>query len=99
MLRQFVTLTSEWVQFLGGISPGAACLEKPQKFWLLFPFCFPARLADSRAVFPSYQGETGPMRGGAILGSDLSACQVASRCVCSDAHGLGKVVSQIQGRP
>ena len=60
---------------------------------------FPARLADSRAVFPFYQGETGPMRGGAILGSDLSACQVASRCVCSDAHGLGKVVSQIRGRP
>ena len=38
MLRQFVTLTSEWVQFLGGISPGAACLEKPQKLWHLFPF-------------------------------------------------------------
>ena len=36
MLRQFVMLTSEWVHFLGGVSPGAACFEKPQKKW---PVC------------------------------------------------------------
>ena len=82
MLRQFVTLTSEWVQFLGGVSPRAACLEKPQKLWLLFPFSVsPQGWLTAEQVFPLTKEKLWQMRGGAILGSDLSACNNSSLAV------------------
>ena len=78
MLRQFVMLTSEWVQFLGGVSPGAACFEKPQRLWLLFPVSVsPQGWLTARQFFPLTKEKLWQMRGGPVLGSDLSA---ASRC-------------------
>ena len=78
MLRKFVMLTSEWVQFLGGVSPGAACFEKPQRLWLLFPVSVsPQGWLTARQFFPLTKEKLWRMRGETVLGSDLSA---ASRC-------------------